>query len=86
MAMGEDIVQLLSETQLEQAAVFYNRATIAPMKCYTMSWTHLQQAWLNHWQRVLRMPAGGAHAGGAMQTGFEMELISAKSIRHVCDR
>ena len=28
-----------------------------------------------HWQRCLRMPAGGAHGGGSMQTGFELELF-----------
>ena len=29
----------------------------------------------------MRMPAGGAQAGGSMQTGFEMEMLTAATAR-----
>ena len=78
--MGPALLELMSEDQLQQAATRY-AMSIAPRKQYVLSMAHLEQAWMNHWQRVLRMPAGGAHAGGAMQTGFEMELVSSVAVR-----
>ena len=78
--MGADILPLMSVDQLMAAASYYY-STAAPTKHYMVSLNHLQQVWANHWQRVLRMPAGGAHAGGALQTGFEMELVSASAVR-----
>ena len=32
---------------------------------------------MNHVQRCLRIPRGGANGGGSQQTGFEMEMVSA---------
>ena len=79
-SMGAGLLALMSREQV-QAAVEYHHSTDSVRKQYMVGLLHLNQAWKNHWQRVMRMPAGGAHAGGAMQTGFEMELISAYGIR-----
>ena len=37
----------------------------------------VRQTFMNHVQRCIRIPRGGANAGGSMQTGFDMELLSA---------
>ena len=78
--LGKELLDMMSEEQLRAAAMHYNM-NINVQEHYMITKPHLEQAWSNHWQRVLRMPAGGAHAGGAMQTGFEMELISARGVR-----
>ena len=80
VGMGSDLLELMTEEQLRLAMMRYN-TVVAPCQHYSVSVRHLEQAWLNHWQRILRMPAGGAHAGGAMQTGFEMELVSSYAVR-----
>ena len=36
----------------------------------------VRQTFMNHLQRCIRMPAGGALAGGSQQTGFEMEMVT----------
>ena len=79
-ALGVGLVDMMTEDQLRAAMLHYSM-TVKPQEQYVVSKTHLVQAWNNHWLRVVRMPAGGAHAGGAMQTGFEMELVSAKGVR-----
>ena len=79
-SMGAGLLVLMSREQV-QAAAEYHHSTDSVRKQYMVGLLHLNQAWKNHWQRVMRMPAGGAHAGGAMQTGFEMELISAYGIK-----
>ena len=71
---------MMTPEQLEQAAMNY-RSYLAPLKHFMVSRSHVEQVWHNHWQRIMRMPAGGAHGGGAMQTGFEMELVSACAVR-----
>ena len=78
--MGLWLVDLMSEAQLAAAAERYH-STIAAETQFMVPSTLLQKTWMNHWQRVVRMPAGGAAAGGSMQTGFEMELVSEPAIR-----
>ena len=79
-SMGLWLVDLMSEAQLAAAAERYH-STIAAETQFMVPSTLLQKTWMNHWQRVVRMPAGGAAAGGSMQTGFEMELVSEPAIR-----
>ena len=79
--LGDAIVLLMNDSQLKAASMQFVR--VEPMKHYLVTMKHLEQAWLNHWQRVIRMPAGGAHAGGAMQSGFEMELVTSCGIRQL---
>ena len=70
-SMGRGLLALMSKEQIKLAAV-YHHSMSSVRKQYMVGILHLNQAWMNHWQRVMRMPAGGAHAGGAMQTDFEM--------------
>ena len=84
--MGAGLVELMTELQLKEAATKYFAKKGTPFKQNTINLRHLEQAWMNHWQRVMRMPAGGAHAGGAMQTGFEMELISSYGVHLLMEK
>jgi hypothetical protein len=78
--MGLWVVDLLSDEQLTAAAERYH-ATIATTEQFLLvPLAGLHQQWFTHWQRCIRMPAGGAAAGGSMQTGFEMELIPRSAI------
>ena len=72
--MGLWLVDLLTDMQLAAAAMRYQLRGGDPIH-FQVPFTQLRQAWANHWNRVVRMPAGGAHGGGSMQTGFEMELL-----------
>ena len=83
VGMGSDLVAMLTEEQMWLAVQRYSGVEGSATRHYSLSMSHLRQAWLNHWQRVMRMPAGGAHAGGALQTGFEMELVSAIAVRRL---
>lgn len=78
--MGLWLVDLMSEEQLAAAAHAYHAQT-AISKQFFLDSTLLVQAWNNHWRSHIRMPAGGAQAGGSMQTGFEMELLPLSAAR-----
>ena len=80
--MGLCLVDLLSSSQLEAAAARYN-ATIAQNQQFLLPMTLLRTTWRNHFHRCMRMPAGGAQAGGSMQTGFEMEMLTATAVHTV---
>ena len=73
--LGHDVIKMLSVSQLRACHVHYatelNDQMVVPMK-------HVRQVLANHWRRCVKMPAGGAHAGGSMQTGFEVELIPSR--------
>lgn len=58
----------------------------APRLAMVISLDSVRRVFANHWRSVLRMPAGGANAGGSMQTGFEMELVSAAAVRKLFAR
>ena len=76
-ALGSGLAARMSMDQLAEAFRLYSSiARSATHENFTpMSVVH--QTFTNHIQRVLRMPAGGAQAGGSQQTGFEMELVSS---------
>ena len=74
--MGLWVVDLLSESQLAAAAERFH-ASSAQNQQFLVPIALMRRTWANHWHRVMRMPAGGAHAGGSMQTGFEMEMVTA---------
>lgn len=74
--MGLWVVDLLSESQLAAATERFH-ASSAQNQHFLVPMALLRRTWANHWHRVMRMPAGGAHAGGSMQTGFEMEMVTA---------
>ena len=81
--MGLWVVDLLSDTQLAAAAERHHAT--ATTKAFLMPVALVRQTWMNHWHRVMRMPAGGATAGGSMQTGFEMELLTASAARELME-
>ena len=72
--MGLWLVDLLTDLQLAAASMRHQLRGRDPNH-FQVPFTQLRQAWANHWNRVVRMSAGGAHRGGSMQTGFEMELL-----------
>ena len=70
---------MLTDSQLAAAAERYN-ASVTLNQQFLITFVALQRAWINHFHRVIRMPAGGAQSGGSMQTGFEMELITLSAV------
>ena len=73
--MGLWVTDLLSDAQLAAAAERYH-ASNPQNKQFLVPFMTLRQVWTNHFNKCIRMPAGGALAGGSMQTGFEVELIT----------
>lgn len=71
------MVDLMTDSQLAAAADRFH--SMQSIKSFIIPLTLLRQTWSNHWHRVMRMPAGGAQAGGSMQTGFEMEMITCSA-------
>ena len=80
--MGPWLVDLLSGSQLEAAAARYNANTSLNQQ-FLVPMTLLRTTWNNHFHRCMRMPAGGAQAGGSMQTGFEMEMLTAAAVHEL---
>ena len=78
--LGTGLASLMSVVQLGAAVMLYDSLSKAIADQNTISLAHLRQAFFNHIKSCMRMPAGGATAGGSMQTGFEMELVSAMGI------
>ena len=78
--LGTGLASLMSMAQLGAAVALFDSLSTAIADHNTISLTHLRRAFFNHVKSCLRMPAGGAMAGGSMQTGFEMELVSTIGI------
>ena len=76
-ALGPGLASLMDMRQLEEAALLLASITTATTSQNVTTIRCVRQAFTNHLQRCMRMPAGGAHGGGSQQTGFEMELVSA---------
>ena len=79
-SLGTGLAALMSTDQLQAAVILYNSLSLLTTQQNTTSIPHLRQAFFNHVKACLRMPHGGASAGGSMQTGFEMELVSSMGI------
>ena len=75
-ALGTGLAALMSIEQLKAAAVLVASILDATTTQNVNSTMIVHRTFMNHLQRCIRMPAGGAHAGGSQQTGFEMELVS----------
>ena len=71
---------MMSMTQLEEAVKYY-RLHHATLQSTTISLTKVRRVMANHWRSCLKLPAGGAHAGGSQQTGFDMEMIDPATAR-----
>ena len=80
--MGEELIPLMTDEQLEAAMVAYYR-TVAVRKFMMVAYLHVRRVLASHWRKCMKMPAGGAHAGGAQQTGFEMSLVSSNGVKEL---
>ena len=78
--LGGCLIGMMSEEQLRLAHVYYN-LNHAPRLAMTLSLDNVRRVYANHWRSILKMPAGGATAGGSMQSGFEMEMVTAAAVR-----
>jgi hypothetical protein len=78
--LGATLTAMMSEEQLRLAHLYFN-LNHAPRLAMTVSLDNVRRVYANHWRSILKMPAGGASAGGSMQTGFEMEMITAAAVR-----
>ena len=79
-ALGPGLASLMSMEQLEAAALLLASVKTATTTQNVTSVHAVRQTFFNHLQRCIRMPAGGAHAGGSQQTGFELELVSTCAV------
>ena len=77
--MGNSLIPLMTEEQLRAATEYYIR--VGPRDQMMVGYRHVKQVMANHWRSCLKMPAGGGHAGGGQQSGFEMTLVSAVGVR-----
>ena len=82
-AMGPGLASLLNMEQLQEAARLYQSITTATSGQNSISLLLLRQTFMNHLRSCLRMPRGGAGAGGSQQSGFEMELVSMSGAREL---
>jgi hypothetical protein len=76
-ALGPGLASRMSMEQLEAASVLFNSLSISTTEQNSNPIADVHRVFMNHLQRCIRMPAGGATAGGSQQTGFEMELVTA---------
>ena len=77
--MGPGLASLMTMEQLAEASILYSRISVSTAQVNMISISDVRTVFNNHLQRCIRMPAGGATAGGSQQTGFEMELISSEA-------
>ena len=80
-ALGPGLASKMSKEQLAEAVRLYNAISGAPTPQNSVPLATVSLVFNNHLRGCIRMPAGGATAGGSQQTGFEMELITSRSRR-----
>ena len=78
-ALGPGLASRMSTEQLTAATLLHNSISIATTEHMSVPLPAVRLVFMNHLQRCIRMPAGGATAGGSQQTGFEMEMITAEA-------
>jgi hypothetical protein len=78
--LGATLTAMMSEEQLRLAHLCFN-LNHAPRLAMTVSLDNVRRVYANHWRSILKMPAGGTSAGGSMQAGFEMEMITTAAVR-----
>lgn len=82
-ALGTSLIPLLSDDQLSAAMAAYFSSAAGTRKSYLVGYRHLRQVVANHWRSCIKMPAGGAHAGGAQQSGFEVQLVPSFAVKQL---
>jgi hypothetical protein len=83
-ALGPGLASKMSKEQLAEAAVLYNAISTASTH-NSVPLASVRTVFNNHLRGCIRMPAGGATAGGSQQTGFEMELITSEAASQIFD-
>ena len=79
--LGKIIVLMMDDLQLEEASKYYS-LKVSKTPAMTVPLESVKRVLANHWRSSIRMPAGGVNSGkGSMQTGFEVELITAATIQ-----
>ena len=76
-ALGPGLASRMSTEQLLAASLMFNSITTATTELNSTTIVGVRRVFANHLKSCMRMPAGGAGAGGAQQTGFELELITS---------
>lgn len=76
-ALGPGLASRMSREQLAEAALLFSSISISTTAHLLVPIPAVRLVFMNHLGRCIRMPAGGATAGGSQQTGFEMELMTA---------
>ena len=82
-ALGTSLIPLMSDDQLSAAMAAYFSSAAGTRKSYLVGYRHLRQVVANHWRSCIKMPAGGAHAGGAQQSGFEVQLVPSFAVKQL---
>ena len=77
-ALGPGLASRMSMEQLEAAVLLFTTLGNTTTQ-NVVSIPDLRQAFVNHMRGCMRMPRGGALAGGSQQTGFEIPLVSGDS-------
>ena len=83
-ALGLGLAARMSVAQLHAATLLHGSIQRATTTENVIPMSVVKRAFMNHMQKCIRMPAGGALAGGSQQTGFEMELVSSACVSELC--
>lgn len=68
---------MMSRAQLQVAYERYH-FEFQPRPAMVVQLETVRRTMCNHWRSCLKMPVGGANAGGSQQTGFELELVTPR--------
>jgi hypothetical protein len=82
-ALGPALASRMSTEQLEAASLMFNSIATATTEHNLNTIMGVRRVFTNHLKSCIRMPAGGAGAGGSQQTGFEMELITSDAASNI---
>ena len=70
----------MSAEQLREACYLHNLISSETTAVNMMPMSTVRTVFMNHLRTCLRIPLGGASAGGSQQTGYEMELVSTPGV------
>ena len=82
-ALGPALASRMSTEQLEAASLMFNSIATATTEHNLNTIMGVRRVFTNHLKSCIRMPAGGAGAGGSQQTGFEMELVTSDAASRI---
>ena len=82
-ALGPGLASRMSFEQLKAASLMFNSISAATTEHNSNTIIGVRLVFANHLKSCIRMPAGGAGAGGSQQTGFEMELVTSDAASRI---